>query len=149
MRRVHLIVIKNSCFTWQVYGFLHSRVGYYLSKYIGNQKTFVSWISSIFTALMAIPPLLAKKFLKNSKDITNCINSIVQSDSTTTTSTDTSDSSPLLDSINALETFFNFQNNVEGIKEVRSQLIQFVYHHLIILQLMISAKTVVTHLNQY
>lgn len=36
MRRVHLIVIKNSYFTWQVYGFLHSRVGYYLSKYIGN-----------------------------------------------------------------------------------------------------------------
>ena len=95
-----------------------------ISKYIGSQKTFVSWISSIFTALMAIPPLLAKKFLKNSKDITNGINSIVQSDSTTTTSTDTSDSSPLLDSINALETFFNFQNNVEGIKEVRSQLIQ-------------------------
>lgn len=34
------------------------------------------------------------------------------------------DKNTIVDLINALETFFNFQNNVEGIKEVRSQLIQ-------------------------
>ena len=95
-----------------------------ISKSIGNQKTFISWLSSIFTALITIPPLIAKKFIKGSKDISNSINSIVKSDSSTTISTDINDSSPLLDSINVLETFFNFKNNVEGIKEVRSQLIQ-------------------------
>ena len=95
-----------------------------ISKYIGSQKTFVSWISSIFTALMALPPLLIKKFAKNSKNINSSINSLIQTNPSENNSNDTADSSPLLDSISTLETFFNFQNNIEGLKEVRSQLIQ-------------------------
>lgn len=93
-----------------------------ISHTIGNQKTFVSWISSIFTALIAIPPLLIKKFSKNSNNISTTINSLTSSN--TTTSNNNADSSSLSDSISALETFFNFQNNVDEVKEVRNQLIQ-------------------------
>ena len=93
-----------------------------ISQSIGNQKTFISWISSIFTALMAIPPLLAKKFINNSKNISDSFTSLTSTNTTNSNSND--ESSTLSDSISTLETFFNFQNNAEEIKEVRNQLIQ-------------------------
>lgn len=93
-----------------------------ISHTIGNQKTFVSWMSSIFTALMAIPPFLVKKFSKNFNKIANSTDSLTASNQSSSTSKD--DSSPLSESVNALETFFNFKNNIDEIKEVRDQLIQ-------------------------
>ena len=96
-----------------------------ISKSIGNQKTFVSWLSSIFTALITIPPLIAKKFIKNSNNISSTINSLMPNNSINTSSTSGDlQNDSLSDSISFLETFFNFQNNVEGIKEVRAQLIE-------------------------
>ncbi|WP_304681163.1 hypothetical protein [uncultured Clostridium sp.] len=92
-----------------------------ISHTIGNQKTFVSWISSIFTALMAIPPFLVKKFSKNFNKITNSTNSLNASNQSDSSN---KDDSSLSESVNALETFFNFKNNVDEIKEVRDQLIQ-------------------------
>lgn len=93
-----------------------------ISQSIGNQKTFVGWISSIFTALMALPPLLSKKFVKTSKNISNGFSSLTSTN--TTNSSNNDESSSLSNSINTLETFFNFQNNSEEVKEVRNQLIQ-------------------------
>lgn len=93
-----------------------------ISESIGNQKTFVGWISSIFTALMAIPPLLGKMLIKNSKGISNEITSLTSSNTTNSNNNDESSHSP--NSISTLETFFNFQNNAEEVKEVRNQLIQ-------------------------
>lgn len=71
---------------------------------------------------MAIPPLLAKKFINNSKNISNSFTSLTSTNTTNSNSND--ESSTLSDSISTLETFFNFQNNAEEIKEVRNQLIQ-------------------------
>ena len=70
---------------------------------------------------MAIPPFLVKKFSKNFNKITNSTNSLNASNQSDSSN---KDDSSLSESVNALETFFNFKNNVDEIKEVRDQLIQ-------------------------
>lgn len=93
-----------------------------ISNSLKNQKSTVNWISSIFTALLALPTLFSKKLLKESSNIANNINSIISDNSSKSDSnTDNTNTPP---SIVTLEKFFNFENNVESLKEVREQLIE-------------------------
>lgn len=93
-----------------------------IAKSIKNQKSTVNWISSIFTALLTLPTIFAKKLLKGSSNISNDINSIISNNSSESSSDAyKSNTTP---SFVTLEKFFNFENNVESLKEVRAQLIE-------------------------
>ena len=93
-----------------------------IAESISSQKSIVNWISSIFTALLALPTIFAKKLLKVNSNFSADINSSTSNDSSTSNSN--TDSEGITPSIVTLEKFFNFENNAESLKEVREQLIE-------------------------